>query len=69
VTFEVDSRQTLEVRELLGERSINVSTSTPFSAPYDMRFRGIEGLVRASVHAYNTDEEIDDLVSVIQILA
>jgi selenocysteine lyase/cysteine desulfurase len=43
VTFEVDSRQTLEVRELLGERSINVSTSTPFSAPYDMRSRGIEG--------------------------
>ncbi|MEN8239208.1 MAG: aminotransferase class V-fold PLP-dependent enzyme [Actinomycetota bacterium] len=69
VTFDVDSRQTLEVRELLAERSINVSTSTPFSAPYDMHSRGIEGLVRASVHAYNTDEEIDDLVSAIQILA
>jgi selenocysteine lyase/cysteine desulfurase len=69
VTFDVDSRQTLEVRELLAEGSINVSTSTPFSAPYDMRSRGIEGLVRASVHAYNTDDEIDDLVSAIQILA
>lgn len=69
VTFEVDSRQTLEVRELLAERSINVSTSTPFSAPYDMHSRGIEGLVRASVHAYNTDDEIDDLISAIQILA
>jgi selenocysteine lyase/cysteine desulfurase len=69
VTFDVDSRQTLEVRELLAERSINVSTSTPFSAPYDMHSRGIEGLVRASVHAYNTDDEIDDLISAIQILA
>ena len=69
VTFDVDSRQTLELRELLAERSINVSTSTPFSAPYDMHSRGIEGLVRASVHAYNTDDEIDDLVSAIQILA
>jgi selenocysteine lyase/cysteine desulfurase len=69
VTFDVDSRQTLEVRELLAERSINVSTSTPFSAPYDMHERGIEGLVRASVHAYNTDDEIDDLVSALQILA
>ena len=69
VTFDVDGRQTLEVRELLAERSINVSTSSSFSAPYDMRSRGIEGLVRASVHAYNTDEEIDDLVSSIQILA
>jgi cysteine desulfurase/selenocysteine lyase len=69
VTFDIDSRQTLEVRELLAERSINVSTPTPFSAPYDMRSRGIEGLIRASVHAYNTDDEIDDLVSAIQILA
>ncbi|MCL1586943.1 MAG: aminotransferase class V-fold PLP-dependent enzyme [Actinomycetia bacterium] len=69
VTFEVDSRQTLEVRELLAERSINVSVSTPFSAPYDMHARSIEGLVRASVHAYNTDNEIDDLISAIQILA
>ena len=69
VTFDVDGRQTMEVRELLTERSINVSTCTSFSAPYDMRSRGIEGLVRASVHAYNTDGEIDDLVSAIQILA
>jgi selenocysteine lyase/cysteine desulfurase len=69
VTFDVDSRQTLEARELLAERSINVSTSTPFSAPYDMHARSIEGLIRASVHAYNTDDEIDDLVSAIQILA
>jgi selenocysteine lyase/cysteine desulfurase len=69
VTFDIDSRQTLEVRELLSERSINVSTSTPFSAPIDMRARNLEGLVRASVHAYNTDDEIDDLISAIQILA
>ena len=69
VTFDVDSRQTLEMRELLAERSINVSVSTPFSAPVDMRERNLEGLVRASVHAYNTDEEIDDLVSAVQILA
>ena len=58
-----------EVRELLAERSINVSTSSPFSAPLDMRARNLSGLVRASVHAYNTDDEIDDLVSAIQILA
>jgi len=69
VSFDVEGRQTLEIRELLSERSINVSTSTPFSAPYDMHHRGIEGLVRASVHAYNTDDEIDDLVSAVQVLA
>ncbi len=69
VTFEVEGRQMLEVRELLAERAINVSTVTPFSAPLDMRSRDLEGLVRASVHAYNSDDEIDDLISAIQILA
>jgi cysteine desulfurase/selenocysteine lyase len=69
VTFNVESRQILEVRELLAERSISVSTSSPFSAPVDMRARNLAGLVRASVHAYNTDDEIDELVSAIQILA
>ncbi len=69
VTFDIDGRQTLEVRELLAERSINVSISTSSSAPYDMHARGIDGLVRASVHAYNTDDEIDDLVGAVEILA
>ena len=69
VTFNVDGRQTVEVRELLEERSINVSVVTPSSAPFDMRARNLEGLVRASVHAYNTDEEIDELVTAVQILA
>jgi selenocysteine lyase/cysteine desulfurase len=69
VTFTMEGRQILEIRELLAERSINVSTSTPFSAPYDMHERGIEGLVRASVHAYNTDEEIDEFIDVIEILS
>jgi len=61
VTFEVEGRQVLEVRELLSERSINVSTSTQISAPVDMHDREIEGLVRASFHAFNTTGEIDEL--------
>ena len=69
VTFDIDGRQPLEVQELLAERSINVSTSTPFSAPLDMHRRQIEGLVRASVHAYNTDEEIDELIAAVKVMA
>jgi cysteine desulfurase / selenocysteine lyase len=69
VTFDIDGRQPLEVQELLAERSINVSTCTPFSAPVDMHRRGIDGLVRASVHAYNTDEEIDELVAAVEVMA
>lgn len=69
VTFDIDGRQTVAVRELLAERSINVSVVSPSSAPFDMRARDLEGLVRASVHAYNTDDEIDELVEAVQILA
>lgn len=69
VTFDVQGRQMLEVQELLAERSINVSTVTPFSAPVDMYGRNIEGLIRASVHAYNTVEEVEDLVEAIRVMA
>jgi selenocysteine lyase/cysteine desulfurase len=69
VTFEVEGRQVLEVRELLSERSINVSTSTPFSAPVDMHDRGIDGLVRASFHAFNTEDEIESLLEAMAVIA
>jgi selenocysteine lyase/cysteine desulfurase len=69
VTFEVEGRSSLEVRELLSERSINVSISTPLSAPIDMHERGIDDLVRASFHAFNTEEEIEQLVSAIRIMS
>lgn len=69
VTFEVEDRHALEVRELLSERSINVSISTPLSAPVDMHERAIDGLVRASVHAFNTEEEIEEFVSAMRVIA
>jgi cysteine desulfurase/selenocysteine lyase len=69
VTFEVEGRQVLEVRELLSERSINVSVSTPLSAPIDMHDRGIDGLVRASFHAFNTEDEIEALTEAMSVIA
>jgi cysteine desulfurase/selenocysteine lyase len=69
VTFEVGGRNALEVRELLSERAINVSISTLLSAPIDMHERGIDSLVRASVHAFNTEEEIDEFVAAIRLIS
>lgn len=69
VTFTVEGRQVLEVRELLSERGINVSTSSVFSSPLDMHNREIEGLIRASVHAYNDEEELFELVDAIRVMA
>jgi len=69
VTFQVEGRDALEVRDLLAERSINVSISTPLSAPVDMHERGIDDLVRASFHAFNTEEEIAQLVAATTVMA
>ncbi len=68
VTFAVEGREVLEVREWLSERSINVSTSTALSAPIDMHERGIEGLVRVSFHAFNTEEEVEMLVEAMKAI-
>ncbi|MCL1592740.1 MAG: aminotransferase class V-fold PLP-dependent enzyme [Actinomycetia bacterium] len=69
VSFTIEGRQTLEIRELLSEQRINVSTSTAFSAPVDMHARDLEGVVRASVHAYNSDEEVDRFIDAIRVMA
>ena len=65
VTFVVDGSAAADVQRTLGARRINVSYSTVNSAPVDMRARHLAEVVRASVHVYNTEEEIDLLVEAI----
>ena len=69
VTFEVEGLPAVEIRDLLSERSINVSTVTPLSAPVDMHERRIDNLVRASFHAFNTEEEIEEFVRAMRAIA
>jgi selenocysteine lyase/cysteine desulfurase len=69
VGFEVDGRPAQLMKELLGERGIHVSISTKLSAPIDMHNRDIDGLVRASFHAFNTEEELEDLLEAVIVLA
>jgi selenocysteine lyase/cysteine desulfurase len=65
VTFEVDDHDPEAIKQTLRGQSINVSTSTASSSPIDMHRRGINRLVRASVHAYNSEEEIESFVRAI----
>jgi cysteine desulfurase / selenocysteine lyase len=58
VTFRMAGIEAGEIRERLAASRINVSVSDPSSTLLDMRARRIEGLVRASVHYYNTEEEV-----------
>jgi selenocysteine lyase/cysteine desulfurase len=42
---------------------VNTSVSPASSARLDLPRRGLSELVRASVHYYNTDDELDRLVT------
>jgi selenocysteine lyase/cysteine desulfurase len=58
VTFTVEDLSTAEVQRALAARKINVTTSSVASTRLDMQARKLESVVRASVHYYNTEDEI-----------
>jgi cysteine desulfurase/selenocysteine lyase len=65
VTFSVDDHAAEMVKEALHAQAINVSVVTRYSARFDMEERNLPNLVRASVHYFNTEDEIDRLVGAI----
>ena len=69
VTFTVADHQPEAIKQRLAAERINVTTSTPFSTRLDMERRGLDGLVQASLHYYNSDEEIERFVGVLSRVA
>lgn len=65
VTFTAP-RAAAEIKRDLGARGINVSVTAAPSTRLDMEARGLDEMVRASVHYYNTEEEIDRLVAALR---
>ncbi|RYP81848.1 aminotransferase class V-fold PLP-dependent enzyme [Nocardioides guangzhouensis] len=59
VTFTVDGHDPRRVADLLHAQKINVSVSIADYARWDLQPRGLDAVVRASVHYYNTDDELD----------
>lgn len=66
VTFSVAGQSTAAVKARLAEAWINVSTVSRESAQYDFTGRDLPDLVRASVHYYNTEDEIGALCGVLR---
>ena len=66
VTFVVEGAKIEAVQAYLAKNQINVSLSTPASTRLDMEERELDGVVRASVHYYNTEKEIDRLIAVLR---
>jgi selenocysteine lyase/cysteine desulfurase len=58
VTFTVDGQSTSAVQRALAARKMNVTTSSLAATRLDMQARNIDSVVRASVHYYNTEDEI-----------
>ena len=69
VTFSVDSVDSALVRERLAEKKINVSIGKAVSTLVYMSRRHLDSVVRASVHYYNTEEEIESLCASIAAMS
>jgi selenocysteine lyase/cysteine desulfurase len=69
VTFAVRGHTADDVRAALGAQRVNVSVTDATAARLDLDGRGIDELVRASVHYYNSDEELGKLVECVAGLA
>jgi cysteine desulfurase / selenocysteine lyase len=62
VTFTVDGIPAQQVQQRLAAQGVNTSVSPVHYARFDLQHRGLPDLVRASVHYYNTDAELDRLI-------
>jgi selenocysteine lyase/cysteine desulfurase len=66
VTFCALQKSATELQKLFAAESVNVSVSSGSGTLRSYQQRGLDEVVRASVHYYNTDEEIDLFIDKLQ---
>jgi cysteine desulfurase / selenocysteine lyase len=69
VTFDIAGVEAAAARRQLADQRIRVSVSPPASTLLDARDRRLPDLIRASVHYYNTEDELDRLSAAVADLA
>ena len=69
VTFTVEGKPARDIVAALHQRRINRHTSAPSSTLLDATARRLPDLVRASVHYYNTEEEVARFAAAVAALA
>ena len=68
-TFRVDGIDAPVVVGAAAAAGVTITVSNAPWARLDMSARGLEEVVRASPHCYNTEDEVDRLVGVVADLA
>lgn len=68
VTFTKDGIEPRAIKEALARERINVTTSSRFSTMLDMTERRLDMVLRASVHYYNSEDEIDRFARAVSAL-
>ncbi len=59
VTFTIEGKDPEEIQQQLAKSNINVSVSVRSSTLLDMDARKLNSMVRASVHYYNSEQEVE----------
>ncbi|MDZ7682621.1 MAG: aminotransferase class V-fold PLP-dependent enzyme [Fodinibius sp.] len=68
VTFTVDGENATDIQQALHQKNINVNTSSQSSTLLDMEQRNLREVIRASVHYYNTNEEIEEFTDLLETI-
>jgi selenocysteine lyase/cysteine desulfurase len=66
VTFTRDGWDPARIEESLASRHIVVDTSSDRASRFDLPTRGLASVVRASVHYYNTEDEVTALCAAVE---
>ena len=66
VTFKTTQKTPPDIKKRLSENQINVTVGAGSGSLVSFQQRGLEDVVRASVHYYNTGAEIDYFVDTLQ---
>lgn len=69
VSFTLKSTKPEVIKQRLADKHINVSISSKASTFIDMQQRNLQKVVRASVHYYNNQADIDQLIVALKSIA
>jgi cysteine desulfurase/selenocysteine lyase len=69
VTFSVDGKHSADIQRALSALGCNTSVSPSENARFDLLHRRVPSPVRASVHYYNTEDEVERFVDSVTSLA